>query len=165
MNRLILICVLSGLVLTGCQQERRDLPTISTKTPFEKEGTLSFLTPAGDTLRTIDIEIAETEQARATGMMGRRGLPQNSGMLFIMDDVDTSGFWMKNTPLPLDIIFVGPDSQIINIAKRTTPFSEQTIRPDAPKKYVVEVRGGYADRVGITDSMRIVWERVGEPAL
>lgn len=159
--------LLGALVLfvAGCGSERRDLPTINTEARFERDGRLTFLTPEGDTLRTIDIEIAESEQDRATGLMGRRGLPANSGMFFIMDDVDTTGFWMKNTPLPLDIMFVGADSQIINIVKRTTPFSEEVIRPTAPKKYVVEVRGGYTDRAGITDSMRITWTRRQEPAL
>ncbi len=153
------------LLVAGCGSERRDLPTINTEARFERDGRLTFLTPEGDTLRTIDIEIAESEQDRATGLMGRRGLPPNSGMFFIMDDVDTTGFWMKNTPLPLDIMFVGADSQIINIVKRTTPFSEEVIRPTAPKKYVVEVRGGYTDRAGITDSMRITWSRTQEPTL
>ena len=145
--------------LAGCRSNDRDLPTIRTQPEFRKDGTLSFVGPGGDTLSTIDIEIAETEQARVTGLMGRSGLPPQSGMLFIMDGVDARGFWMKNTPLPLDIIFVGPDSQIINIAKRTTPFSMDEILPTAPKKFVVEVRAGVSDRLGLTDSTRIVWNR------
>jgi uncharacterized membrane protein (UPF0127 family) len=67
--------------------------------------------------------------------------------------------WMKSTPLPLDIVFVAPDSQVINIARRTTPFSEETIEPIAPRKFVVEVRAGFADRFGLTDSTRIRWTR------
>jgi len=145
--------------LAGCRSNDSDLPTIRTQPEFRKDGTLSFVSAGGDTLSTIDIEIAETEQARITGMMGRSGIPPQSGMLFIMDDVDARGFWMKNTPLPLDIIFVGPDSQVINVVKRTTPFSVEVILPTAPKKYVVELRAGVSDRLGITDSTRIVWNR------
>ncbi|MEX0746828.1 MAG: DUF192 domain-containing protein, partial [Rhodothermales bacterium] len=143
-----------ALALVGCGSNDSDLPTIRTQPEFRKDGTLSFIGADGDTLSTLDIEIAETEQARLTGLMGRSGLPPQSGMLFIMDDVDARGFWMKNTPLPLDIIFVGPDSQVINIVKRTTPFSVEEILPTAPKKYVVEVRAGVSDRLGITDSTR-----------
>ena len=66
----------------------------------------------------------------------------------------TRCIWMRNTPLPLDIIFVGPDSQVVSIARRTTPYSEESIRPAAPKKYVVEIRAGMADRLSITDSTR-----------
>lgn len=131
--------------------------------PFRADGTVSFLSQTGDTLSTIRVEIAETDETRVRGLMGRRSLPPRSGMLFIMDEADTTGFWMKNTPMPLDIMFVGPDSQIINIAKRTTPYSEHIIRPDAPKKYVVEVRAGFTDRVGITDSARIAWHRTTSP--
>jgi hypothetical protein len=147
------------IALAGCRSNDSDLPTIRTQPEFRKDGTLSFVSAGGDTLSTIDIEIAETEQARLTGMMGRSGIPRQSGMLFIMDDVDARGMWMKNTPLPLDIIFVGPDSHVINVVKRTTPFSLEEILPTAPKKYVVEVRAGVSDRLGITDGIRIVWNR------
>lgn len=159
---LSLIC---GLVLlAACGSDQRDLPTLRTETPFRKDGTLTFLSAAGDTLTTIDVEIAETDEARRWGLMGRRSLPPRSGMFFIMDDVDTSGMWMRNTPLPLDIMFVAPDSHLINIAERTTPFSDEIIRPDAPKKYVVEVRAGFTRRVGITDSTRIIWTRTQPPS-
>lgn len=149
------------LLLAGCEAEN-DLPTLRTDVAFRSDGTLSFLTSSGDTVATIDVEIAETDEARTRGLMGRRSLPPGSGMFFIMDASDTTGFWMRNTPLPLDILFVAPDSQIINIAKRTTPFSEAVIRPTAPKKYVVEVRAGFTDRQGITDGMRIDWSRTPE---
>jgi hypothetical protein len=157
-----LIGVILGLLLAGCGAEN-DLPTLRTDVEFRSDGTLSFLTLSGDTVTTIDIEIAETDEARTRGLMGRRSLPAQSGMFFIMDEVDTTGFWMRNTPLPLDILFVAPDSQIINISKRTTPFSEAVIRPDAPKKYVVEVRAGFTDRRGITDGMRVDWTRTQTP--
>ena len=146
-------------MILGCGSDERDLPTIRTDSEFRKDGTLSFIDADGDTLSTIDIEIADSDQERFRGLMGRRSLPPRSGMFFIMDEVDARGFWMKNTPLPLDIIFVGPDSQVINIVKRTTPFSEADILPTAPKKYVVELRAGVSDRIGITDSTKIVWTR------
>lgn len=132
----------------------------STQDPsFETEGELTFYYPGGDTVRTIAVDIAETETERQRGLMRQRSLGYDRGMLFIFEEVDTGGMWMKNTPLPLDILFVAPDSQIINIARRTTPFSEETIEPDAPKKFVVEVRGGFADRFGLTDSARVHWSR------
>lgn len=152
--------VLVVLVLAaGCRSEERKLPTIRTETEFRQDGRLAFLSPDGDTLATIAIEIAETDEARARGLMGRRSLPPRSGMFFIMDEADTTGFWMRNTPMPLDIIFVSPDSQVVSIAQRTTPYSDESIRPAAPKKYVVEVRAGQAARLGITDSTTITWDR------
>jgi uncharacterized membrane protein (UPF0127 family) len=91
--------------------------------------------------------------------MRQRSLGYERGMLFIFDSVDKGGMWMRNTPLPLDIVFVAPDSQVINITRRTTPFSDENIKPDAPRKFVVEVRAGFADRFGLTDSTRVRWTR------
>lgn len=157
--------ILACLVLAGgCRSEERDLRTIRTDTDFRSDGRLSFLSPNGDTLSTIAIEIAETDESRARGLMGRRSLPPRSGMFFIMDEADTTGFWMHNTPMPLDIIFVGADSQVVSIARKTTPYSDEVIWPAAAKKFVVEVRSGQADRLRITDSTRITWTRSQPPS-
>lgn len=153
-RHLVLLCFL--LLFVGCNSD----DTTQTEEPsFENEGTLTFYGPAGDSLKTIDVDIAETDAERQRGLMRQRSLGYDRGMFFIFDSVDKGGMWMKNTPLPLDIIFVSPDSQIINIVRRTTPFSEETIEPKAPRKYVVEVRAGFADRYGVTDSARVRWKR------
>ena len=153
------VLTLSVLLLfgVGCTQEQS--ASESTEPSFQKEGRLTFLSPNGDTLRTIDIEIADTESERKTGLMRRRSLGYNRGMLFVFDAVNTNGMWMKNTPLPLDIVFLSPDSQVVDIARRTTPFSEETITPAVPRKYVVEVRAGFADRFGLSKQARAVWHR------
>lgn len=144
------------LLFLGCADETEQ-PDGNTE--FQKEGTLAFVQPNGDTLTTIDIEIADTQRERQRGLMRRRSLGYDRGMLFIFDSVDEQGMWMKNTPLPLDIVFVAADSQVINIERRTTPFSETTIEPAAPNKFTVEVRAGFANRFGLTDSTRIQWTR------
>ena len=159
-----LVLIGSLLLAGGCRSEERTLPTIQIDTPFRVDGRLAFLSPEGDTITSIAIEIAETDEARARGMMGRRSLPRSSGMFFIMDTTDTTSFWMRNTPLPLDIIFVGADSHIVNVTKRTTPYSDEILQPIGPKKYVVEVRAGFADRIGIDDSTSITWVRTPAPA-
>ena len=64
--------------------------------------------------------------------------------------------------MPLDIIFVGPDSQVVNIAKRTTPLSRERVESTGPAQYVVEVRAGFSDRFGLTDSTRVRWRRLPE---
>jgi len=153
----VFTAVLLTVALAGCTS---DSPSQSSGEPsFEREGRLAFVQPSGDTLKTIDVEIADTDAERKRGLMGRRSLGYDRGMLFIFDAVDDGGMWMKNTPLPLDIVFVAPDSQVINIARRTTPFSQETISPAAPKKFVVEVRAGFADRFGLTDSAHVRWAR------
>lgn len=142
------------LILVGCNGDEPE------RTPtFEKEGTLTFYTPDERSLKTIDIEIADSDVERQRGLMRRRSLGYDRGMLFIFDEVNAGSMWMKNTPLPLDIVFVDADSQVINIHRRTTPFSEEPIEPTAPRKFVVEVRAGFADKFGVTDSSRVRWTR------
>lgn len=146
------------LLIAGCQSDEQR-PVIQTDIPFRADGVLEFLRPDSSRATAIAIEIADTDSARTRGLMQRRSLPARGGMLFIFDEPDTQSFWMRNTPLPLDIIFVGPDSQIVNIARRTTPFSDERLTSTGLAQYVVEVRSGFTDRYGITDSMRINWRR------
>ena len=152
----LLACLLP-LALLGLQCASE--PPASDPAPSFEDGRLAFVTPSGDTLATIAIEIADTDAERQRGLMQRRSLGYDRGMLFIFEETSTDGMWMKNTPLPLDIVFVSPDSQVINIARRTTPFSEETIEPAAPRRFVVEVRAGFANEFGLTDSTRVRWVR------
>ena len=142
----------------ACGSEDRSA-AVQTDIPFRPDGVLEFLRPDGSRITAIAIEIAETDSARARGLMQRRSLPARGGMLFLFDDVEPRSFWMRNTPLPLDILFVGPDGDIVNIAERTRPFSDERIESTGPARYVLEVRSGFADRHGITDSTRIRWQR------
>jgi hypothetical protein len=160
-TRAAVLALWSALLLApaGCQSSENDLPVIQSDIPFRADGTLTFERSDGTTIRTINIEIAESDSAKARGLMERRSLSYRQGMLFIDDAPNTEGFWMKNTPLSLDIVFVGPDSQVVSIARRTTPYSETTITPAAPKQFTVEVRTGFADRYGLTEKTRIRWQR------
>jgi uncharacterized membrane protein (UPF0127 family) len=155
LSTLLLLVALAPLLGLSCTDDPEQPETQD----FQNEGTLAFLQPNGDTLRAITIDIADTDAERERGLMRQRSLGYDQGMLFIFETVDEGSMWMKNTPLPLDIVFVAPDSQVINIARQTTPLSEEKITPAAPRKYAVEVRAGFADRFGLTDSTRIRWTR------
>ena len=158
-----LILFLSLLILVNCSDDASS-PEPSQRadeTGFRKDGTLTFYHEDGSPAETIDIEIAETNEARQRGLMFRQEMRYDRGMLFIFEQSDPSGFWMKNTPLPLDIMFVDEDSTIINIARRTTPYSEENIYPEGPKRYVVEVRGGFSAMHGIEPGMTVRWTRDG----
>ena len=91
--------------------------------------------------------------------MQRASLPDSSGMLFLFPQTEQSGFWMANTPLSLDIIFVNADSQIVDIAKYTKPLSSKNIPSQAPYRYVVEVPAGFTDTHGLVEGNRISWTR------
>jgi len=147
------IIVLMVLILIPrCSSEPEQLPV----------GTLSFIRDSGDVIRTIEVEFAEDEESRASGLMHRRQLSLSEGMLFVFPAPDSLSFWMANTPLPLDIIFVGSDSTIVNISKRTIPLSREFIRSTDLAQYVVEVRGGFTDRFDIDTTASIKWVKYEE---
>lgn len=129
-------------------------------TTFEHEGNLNFINT--DSITTsIEIEIAETDGAINQGLMHRKSMSFNKGMLFIFPDNTTRSFWMKNTIIPLDIIYVNNDFEIVAIKDHTTPFSEASVSSDGkPAKYVVEVNAGFAGKYGIKEGDKISFERL-----
>lgn len=144
------------VLATGCDSEEEEPPR---EIEFRADGVLEFIDEEDRRIEAIVIEIAETDSARSRGLMDRRSLPDRGGMFFVFDDEDDRSFWMRNTPLPLDIIFVDADSQVVNIAERTRPLSDDQIRSDGPAQYVVEVRAGFTERHGIDENARIRWHR------
>ncbi len=123
------------------------------------DGTLDFVVGDSAVIHSINIEIADTKETRQRGLMNRRGIGLSEGMLFMFPAPDMLSFWMRNTALPLDIIFIDKDLNIVNIARRTKPLSDDFIRATALAQYVVEVRGGVSERYGITDSASVRWHR------
>lgn len=98
---------------------------------------------------SFTVEVAATDAHRARGLMFREEMAEDAGMLFLFDTEGDRYFWMKNTPLSLDIIFIGSDGVIVNIARDTTPFSEKIVASTGPAKYVLEVLAGTSDRLGM----------------
>lgn len=109
---------------------------------------------------SIDVEIAETSQAHIKGLMFRKLKDFSSGMLFLFQDTRYRSFWMRNTPGSLDIIFVGEDLRIINIAEKTMPMSDTRYNSKSSAKYVVEVKSSFSEKYGIKAGDKISWERL-----
>lgn len=153
--------VLAGGLGCGPSDDASSAEADTTATiPFTKEGRLAVV-QNGDSTVTIDIEIADTDSARERGMMQREGFPDDrSGMLFPFDEEQPRSFWMSNTPVALDIIFVDADSQIVNIARYTTPFANDRYRSGEPAQYVLETPAGFADSHGLLEGDRIRWRRL-----
>lgn len=125
---------------------------------FIKEGELQFLLAEKDSvIREIDIEIADTPDTRTQGLMWRRSMEDEQGMLFIMEDNEPQSFWMLNTYISLDIIYVNENKEIVAIRANTTPQSTQSVPSGAPAKYVVEVNAGFAAEHGLEVGDRIDW--------
>ena len=119
---------------------------------FRKDSELAFISRANnDTIQQIDIEIAETENAITTGLMHRQEMPIQAGMLFIFQRAELRSFWMKNTLIPLDIIYIDEFQQIVSIQRNTVPLSEKSVPSNKPAKYVLEMNGGYCDQFGVKE--------------
>ena len=110
------------------------------------------------------VEIADDERERAQGLMGRRDLATGAGMLFIYDSPRPVSFWMRNTPLPLDMVFIDETGTVVGVHENAVPFDETPIPSGAPVLMVLEIRGGLARRIGITEGAHLVHPRL-DPAL
>ena len=103
------------------------------------------------------VEVAATPQEQARGLMFRTELDDFAGMIFPYRSPQILGFWMKNTPLPLDIIFIDEDRRIINIAAQTTPYSLDSVYSERPAMAVLEIAGGRAAQLGIKPGDKVEW--------
>ena len=126
---------------------------------IRQDGTLSFFDAEGNIQASIVIEIARSHEEKSRGLMDRRNLEENEGMLFVYDTPDDRFFWMRNTYVSLDIIFVSSTSRIIYIAQKTEPLTETRHWSRGPAQYVVEVVGGFSERHGITPGSQITWQK------
>jgi uncharacterized membrane protein (UPF0127 family) len=117
--------------------------------------TVEILTRSGGRHR-FTIEWARTVEEQAQGLMHRRHLPADHGMLFDLGGVRLAAFWMRDTPLSLDIVFVGADGRIVRIEERAEPYSEALISSGEPVRWVLEVLGGTAGRLGIGAGDRLL---------
>jgi len=123
---------------------------------FVKHGELEFFKKSGKTpLVKIDIEVADNNEARAKGMMYRKSNEPNRGMLFIFPVEEEQSFWMQNTYISLDIIFVNVRKEIVKIHKKATPRSTASLLSEKKAIYVVEVNGGFTDEFDIKEGDRI----------
>ncbi len=113
---------------------------------------------AGGARATVRVELARTDAERSKGLMFRRALPEDAGMLFLFDESADHGFWMRNTLIPLDMIFIGEDGRIVGIVERAVPHSEQSRSVGAPSRYVLEVNGGWARAHGVARGDRVRFE-------
>ncbi len=126
---------------------------------FKKEGEL-FFQPAsgGKAIAKIDIERAETDVERAQGLMFRKSMDEDKGMLFLFERSEPQSFYMRNTFFPLDIMFVDENNVITTIHENTKTLNDNSLPSNGPAKYVVEVNGGYAKKHGIKVGDKISWQ-------
>lgn len=112
---------------------------------------------SGETVHRFRVELAASPEAQQRGLMFRTELGDQEGMIFPSDPPQVRGFWMKNTPLPLDIIYVGEDGRILNIHAMTTPYSLDSLYSLGIASGVLELRGGRAEELGIAKGDLVEW--------
>ncbi|MBT8187645.1 MAG: DUF192 domain-containing protein [Croceitalea sp.] len=146
------------LAIIGCKNNSKTV--IKTDAiEFTKEGELNVFTlPKDSLLQNLNIEIAESDYETQTGLMYRDSLEDDQGMLFIFPDVAIHSFYMKNTAIPLDIIFIDSNFKIVSFQKNAKPFDETGLSSQLPIKYVLEVNAGLADQwqLKVGDSISFV---------
>lgn len=126
---------------------------------FRKDGVLKVFSPEGQLKAELDIEIAESDSKIMQGLKYRGEMERNQGMLFVFKNTDYRFFWMQDTYLSLDMLFIDYENKIVHIERDTEPFSEEQIFSEYPAQYVLEVLAGTADRFGIKEKDEVRWER------
>jgi uncharacterized protein len=111
----------------------------------------------GDRKLAFKVEVAKTGAEQAKGLMFRTSMGPDEGMIFPMDPPRMASFWMRNTVIPLDLIFVGVDGRISNIAANAEPYSERPLPSVGEVKGVLELKGGRAAELGIVPGDKVEW--------
>lgn len=148
------------MLLAGCGDDGANAGIV-TDIPFQPDGIVDFLSPDSALITRIAVEIAREDSARARGLMQRRKLPSRGGMLFIDESPKVQEFWMENTPIPLDMIFVDEEGVVLNV-ERARPYSRETVYSAGPARYNVEVRSGFAERHNIGAGTLMRWRSISE---
>lgn len=170
------LCFLSFLLafLTACQPDSSPqtvaapvTPTSVTPPPassevleplFVQEGVLEFRAPDGTrSLLDLKIEIATLDTEQQQGLMWRKKMQEDQGMLFVFDDQQPRSFWMHNTYIPLDIIYVDASFKVVSIRKNTPILSDTPQPSGLPAQYVIEVNAGVADKYKIAPGTKVAW--------
>lgn len=149
LRRHILLLLLIALVAAPASAQLQAFPT----------GELTIVTSGGS--HKFAIEVATTPAQMAQGLMFRPHLAADAGMLFDFHNPSMATMWMKNTLIPLDMLFVAADGRIVNIHERAVPGSLDTIAAAAPVRAVIELNGGTAARLGIKPGDRVVYPIFG----
>ncbi|SNZ01840.1 DUF192 domain-containing protein [Flagellimonas pacifica] len=148
-TRFFVLIIFSAFAIVCCKSEsKKEIKTENIS--FTKEGELTITKPENDSIiANFDIEIAQSSYETETGLMYRESMKDTQGMLFIFDDVAMHSFYMKNTQIPLDIIYIDENLKIASFQKNAKPFDETGLSSGVPIKYVLEINAGLSDQLGL----------------
>ena len=152
-----------SLVLSSCDngEEPKDQPSKKqTYEPkFRKDGEGHFMREQ-DTLAAFNIEYAKTAEQIQYGMMYRKSMTPDMGMLFFMGRLERQSFYMRNTYVSLDIIFLDDEARIVSIQKNAEILNDRSLPSEGPALYVLEIKGGVSDQLGLKKGDRLIWKDI-----
>lgn len=151
MKKIIFIALLAAISFTifSCKESSKSDKTITDEIKFTKEGELSIYSlrdSIPNQIVSLDIEIADNDYERETGLMYRTSMQEKRGMLFIQEVFRPQSFYMKNTLIPLDIIYIDDQYKIVSFQKNAKPLDETSLPSGKPAKYILEINAGLSDQ-------------------
>lgn len=155
----VLIAILfAALVIPGGERNGASAQRMDNLTTFSRE-TLSI--KSGEKTHTFSVELALNSRQHAQGLMFRRHMAADAGMLFVYRREEPTAMWMKNTYIPLDMLFIARNGSVKRIAERTVPMSETVIPSGGPVVAVLELNAGTASRLGLKPGDRVISNALG----
>ncbi|BAV64556.1 DUF192 domain-containing protein [Sphingobium cloacae] len=155
--------LLAALLLAACSSHAVPKAGNGSEAAASKSPLLPLVIRTAKGERRFDVEVALTPQDQAQGLMFRKSLAPDSGMLFPMDPPRTASFWMKDTLIPLDMLFIHTDGTIAFIQANAQPYSREPVSAGVPVAAVLELAGGRAAELGISEGDRVHWGHCAAP--
>ncbi len=170
MRRCAPAALLAGAALFGCNAEPQasavPAPTPETASPSSAPSGLPLVPlqiQSGGRTHAFTVEVAQTPEEQAQGLMFRKRVGPNEGMLFPFNPPRQASFWMKNTLIPLDLVFIGGDGTIESVAANAVPHSLDPLLSRGPVVAVLELAGGRAAQLGLKAGDRVSWTGGPQP--
>jgi uncharacterized protein len=164
---LALVALAAGLSAPGCEHDEgakrgsgpapvtQPPPPPAVTAPDPTAPAVELAPAAGGEPVTVTVELARTEHQIRRGLMYRQHLPPRHGMLFLMPQEAVHSFWMVNTLIPLDMIFIGTDMSVVGVIENAEPLTSTSRTLGVPSRYVLEVNGGFSAQHGIGAGARV----------
>lgn len=144
--------------MQGCNDIPKQSKSLTKEITFTNEGTLTvFKKDTNEAISTFNIETAQGSYETQTGLMHRKSMPLDCGMLFLFEEEKPHSFYMKNTLISLDIIYINANKEIVKIYKETTPYDATPLPSQAPIQYVLETNAGVTTNLNIEVGDTISW--------
>lgn len=142
-------------IMFSCAEEAKNNSIDTKEIEFTKEAEL-YLLKGEDTIQKLDIELAESSYEKQTGLMYRKSMEPNQGMLFVYSEESIHSFYMKNTYIPLDLIFFGKDSSIVSFQENAKPLDETSLPSKVPAQFILEVNAGKAKEWNLVEGDKMI---------